>query len=89
MTKELIGFLTLFGIAHFLLIAIPIIDTLQASISWKSKIFWCLFLLFIPLLGVAIFHFRYKTSLFQGKVYEISAAEERARSGTLAPRDHD
>ena len=89
MGKELIGFLTLSGIAHFLLIAVPIIDTLQASISWKSKIFWCLFLLFLPLLGVAIFHFRYKTSLFQGKVYEISAAEERARSGTLTPRDHD
>ena len=89
MSKVLIGFLTVFGIAHFLLIAVPFIDTLQASISWKSKIFWCFFLLFVPLLGVAIFHFRYKTSLFQGKVYEISAAEERARSGTLAPRDHD
>jgi len=89
MSKELIGFLTLFGIAHLLVVAVPIVDTLQASISRKSKIFWCLFLLFIPLLGVALFHFRYKTSLFQGKVYEISAAEERARSGTLAPRDDD
>jgi hypothetical protein len=89
MNNALTGFLLVFGISHFLLIAVPFLNTLQAPISAKSKILWCLFLLFIPLVAVAIFHFRYKASLFQGKAYEISAAEERARSGTLAPRDHD
>ena len=89
MSSALTGFLIVFGAAHFVLIVIPVINTLQASISGKSKIFWCLFLIFLPLVGVLIFHFRYRASLFQGKTYEISAAEERARSGTLAPRDDD
>jgi hypothetical protein len=89
MSTALTGFLIVFGVAHFVLIVIPIINTLQAPISGKSKVFWCLFLIFLPLVGVLIFHFRYRTSLFQGKTYQISAAEEQARSGTLAPRDHD
>jgi len=89
MSNALTGFMVFFGVSHCLLITIPILNTLQASLSAKSKLFWCLFLLLLPLAGVAIFHFRYRSSLFQGKAYEISAAEERARSGTLAPRDHD
>ena len=89
MSNALIGFLIVFGVAHLLLIVVPILNTLRAAISGKSKIIWCLFLLFLPLVGVAMFHFRYRASLFQGKGYEISAAEERARSGTLAPHDHD
>jgi len=87
MDNVLIGFLVILIPIHVLLIWIPITSTLRATISAKSKILWCGFLLFLPLLGVAVFHFNYRTSLFQGKVYEISAAEERARSGTLAPRD--
>ncbi len=89
MNSALFGFLIVVGIFHLLLVMIPIINTLQASISGKSKLVWCLFLLFLPVIGVAFFHFRYRTSLFHGKAYEISAAEERARSGTLAPRDDD
>ena len=89
MDSALVGFLVVFGAFHILLVAVPITNTLQAPISVKSKIFWCLFLIFLPLIGVAIFHFKYRASLFRGKTYEISAAEERARSGTLAPRDDD
>ena len=89
MESALIGFLVVFGAFHVLLVAVPIINTFQASISGKSKLFWILFLILLPLIGVAIFHFRYRASLFHGKTYEISAAEERARSGTLAPRDDD
>lgn len=43
----------------------------------------------LPVLGVAIMHFRYKIGLFNGKAYEVSSAEERARSGTLALDDRD
>ena len=89
MNSALTGFLTVFGAFHVLLATVPVVDTLKAPISVKSKIFWCLFLILLPFIGVAVFHFRYRKSLFQGKAYEISAAEERARSGTLAPRDHD
>ncbi len=89
MDTALIGFLVIFIPIHVLLISTPIAHTLRATISAKSKILWCAFLLFIPLIGAAVFHFKYKTSLFQGKAYKISAAEERARSGTLAPRDDD
>lgn len=89
MDSALIGFLIVFGAFHLLLVVPPIMNTFKASISAKSKIFWCLFLMLLPLIGVLIFHFRYRASLFHGKTYEISAAEERARSGTLAPRDDD
>ncbi|MFT5112301.1 MAG: hypothetical protein ACI8P9_001625 [Parasphingorhabdus sp.] len=57
----------------------------HTSISGMSKILWCLFLIILPLLGALIFHFRFRLSLIQGQAYEISAVEERARFGTLAP----
>jgi len=89
MDKALVGFLIVFGSIHFLLVAIPVINTLKANISTNSKIAWCALLLLLPFIGAAIMHFRYKIGLFHGDVYEISAAEERARSGTMAPHDHD
>ena len=89
MSNTFTGILVLFGITHFVLVVVPIVNTLQTSLPWKSKLLWTLFLLVLPFVGVATFHFRYRSSLFQGKGYEVSAAEERARSGTLAPRDHD
>ena len=89
MDIALFGFLVIFIPIHVLLIVIPISRTLRVPISKKSKMLWCGFLLFVPFLGAAIFHYKFKTGLYQGGTYEISAAEERARSGTLAPRDHD
>jgi len=89
MDSTLFGFLVIFIPLHFLLIVIPISRTLQVPISAKSKILWCGFLFFIPLLGAAVFHYKFKTGLYRGETYQISAAEERARSGTLAPRDQD
>lgn len=89
MNDAIVGMLIVGGIAHIILIAVPIANTLQASISALSKIYWCLFLILLPFVGVSIFHFRFRSSLFQGKAWQISAADERARSGTLAPRDDD
>jgi hypothetical protein len=89
MDKALLGFLIVFGIIHFLLIVIPVIKTLEANITTKSKLTWCGLLIFLPLIGAAILHYRYKIGLFDGATFEISAAEERARSGTMAPHDHD
>ena len=89
MDNALIGFIIIFGTFHLLLVVIPIINTLRASISATSKILWCIFLVLLPFIGVAFFHFRFRSSLFQGKAYERSTAEERASSGTLAPHDND
>ena len=72
MDKALIGFLVVFGILHFLLVVIPITTTLRASISSKSKILWCTFLIFLPFIGAAVFHIRFRTSLFLGKPWEPS-----------------
>ena len=83
------GFLIVGGIVHLFLVLIPIRGTLRAKISKRSKLVWCLFLLLLPLIGVALFHYRFRSSVFQGKGYEISAEEERSRSGTLAPHDDD
>ena len=89
MNSALLGFLGIFIPIHVLLIVIPISNTLRAAISAKSKMLWCGFLLLVPVFGAAVFHFKFRTGLFQGKAYEVSAADERARSGTLAPRDDD
>jgi len=89
MSNALIGFLFVFGVFHLLLVAIPIMSVFQATISVKSKIAWCGVIVLLPFIGVAIMHIRYGTGLFQGKNYEVSAADERARSGTLTPGDHD
>ena len=72
MDKALIGFLLVLGILHLLLVVIPITTTLRTSISARSKILWCAFLVLLPFIGVALFQFRFKTSLFQGKTREPS-----------------
>lgn len=89
MDKAWLGFFILFIILHVILIVVPIAHTLRAAISTKSKLLWCGFLVFVPLLGAGLFHFKYRASLLLGKSYQRSAAEERASSGTLAPDDHD
>lgn len=65
MSNALKGILILVAILHFILIVVPVLETLYASISKKSKMFWCAFLILLPFAGAAIFHFRYRASLFQ------------------------
>ena len=89
MSKSLIGFVAVIGIVHLFLIVIPLKDTLQACISTKSKVAWSLFVILLPIIGAFVFHRWFKSGAYQGKNYEISAAEERARSGTLSPDDKD
>lgn len=72
MTKALIGFLIVLGILHLLLVVVPITTTLRSSISGKSKVLWFAFLLLLPFIGVALFHFRFRTSLFLGKTWDPS-----------------
>ena len=83
------GFLIVFGIIHILFVIIPLLHTLRASISIKSKLIWCGFLVFLPFVGVFIFHRKFDSGLYKGTTYEINAADERARAGTLAPQDND
>jgi hypothetical protein len=89
MSKALIGLLAVIGIIHLFLIVIPIKDTLQSPISLKSKVAWCFFLASLPVIGAFVFHRWFKSGAYQGSNYEISPAEERARSGTLSPDDND
>ena len=89
MSKALIGFLVVFGSFHLFLIVIPLRDTLRASISTGSKLAWCLFLALLPFIGAFVFHRWFRSGIYRGEKYEISAAEERARSGTLSPDDRD
>jgi len=72
MDKALIGILAVLGMVHLILVVVPVVTTLRASISGKSKMLWCAFLLFIPFVAVAFFHFRFRTSLFMGKAWEPS-----------------
>ena len=87
MGKEWIGILGVLGIFHLVLVVVPVVETLKSGLSLKSRLAWSLFLLLTPFVGVALFHFRYRSSLFRGEGWNISAADERARSGTLAPDD--
>ena len=89
MDKAMIGFLIVFGFLHLLLIILPISTTLRASISVKSKIFWCVFLVILPFVGVAFFHFRFRSSLFMGKPYEPSPHDLGVRNPPDSPNDKD
>jgi hypothetical protein len=89
MENALIGFLVVAIPVHLLLIAIPVTTTFRADISIKSKLLWCGFLFCAPFIGAALFHFKFRPSLFRGRLSEINTASERTRSGTLAPCDHD
>ena len=85
----LIGALAVFGTPHLVLVAVPLTETIRSRISPPSKLVWALFLLLLPVAGVAVFHYRYRSSLFGGASFELDAASERARSGTLAPVDRE
>ena len=74
MSNALKGILIVIAIAHFFLIVVPITNTLCASISKKSKLAWCAFLLFLPFVGAAIFHFRYRDSIFQEEDHKTKRA---------------
>ena len=87
MSKEWIGVLALLGVCHLVLVVVPIVETMKSKLSLESRLAWSLFLLLTPFIGVALFHFHYRVSLFRGEGWNISAADERARSGTLAPDD--
>ena len=89
MDKAIIGFLIIFGILHLLLVVIPIATTLRATISGKSKILWCAFLVFLPFIGVALFHFRFRTSLFLGKTWEPSPHDLGVRNPHDSTKDRD
>jgi hypothetical protein len=83
------GFLVLFSVVHLLLIAVPIGTTLRASISARSKMLWIMFLLMLPFVAVAFFHFRYRSSLFLGKPYEPSPHDLGARNWRDSPDDRE
>ena len=89
MENAVIGFLVFFGIFHLLLIAIPIGTTLRAPISGQSKILWCAFLILAPFIGAALFHFRYRSSLFRGKPYQPSAHDLGARNWRDSPDNRE
>ena len=88
MSSALIGALIFVGAIHLLLIAAPLLNTWQSGISLFSKFVWSLFLLSLPLLGVAVFHWFFKATGFQGPAFENSVEDERAKSGTL-PSDRE
>ena len=89
MENTTIGLLGFFGFWHLFLIVIPLRNVARAKISRASRITWCALLVFVPFIGVVIMHFLYGTGLFHRTLYEVSSADERARSGTLAPDDRD
>jgi hypothetical protein len=89
MSNALKGVLILFGVSHLILIVTPILNTLYASISAKSKVLWCSFLLFLPFIGVAIFHFRYRASLFQEESHEIKRAHIAAEKQKYSQYGND
>lgn len=87
MDNALTGFLALFSIVHLLLVAVPIGTTLRAPISVKSKLLWVAFLLVLPFVGVALFHFRFRSSLFLGKPYQPTPHDLGARNWRDTPDD--
>ena len=89
MSQAIIGILVVVGIFHLLLVIVPIINTLRAPISGKSKLIWCAFLVFLPFFGVAFFHFRFRSSLYQGKAYEPTSRDLGGPPSGFSRHDKD
>ena len=53
MDNILIGALAVFGTPHLVLVAVPLTETIRSRISPPSKLVWALFLLLLPVAGVA------------------------------------
>ena len=83
------GVLIFVAVSHFMLIVIPVLNTLYASISNKSKLFWCSFLIFLPYIGAAIFHFRYRDSLFQEEDHKTKHALIKAERQKYSQYDNN
>ena len=86
MDRALLGFLVVFGTVHLLLVIVPVRDTLKARISMASKLAGCAFLLCVPFIGTAIFHYRFRSGLLQAKGWEPSAHDLGARNPDLPGR---
>lgn len=89
MSKAVIGVFAIVSILHLLLAIVPIMNTLRASISRKSKLSWCLFLVLFPFIGVVVFHFYFRSSLFQGKGYEPRSQDLGAPPSGFSRNDKD
>ena len=89
MSNALKGVLILIAVSHLMLIVIPVLNTLYASISRKSKMFWCAFLILLPFVGIAIFHFRYRVSLFQKESDDAKRALIRAEKQKYSQYGND
>jgi len=87
MDAALIGFLALLGLIHVILVVVPVVTTVGAPISLKSKLLWCTFLLFLPFVGVAVFHVKCRASLFLGKPWEPSAHDLGVRKPHDSTKD--
>lgn len=89
MDKASIGILTVVGIFHFMLVVVPMMNTLRASISTTSKLAWCAFLVLLPFVGVAYFHFRFRLGLFQGKAYQPRPEDLGGPASGFSRKDKD
>ena len=92
MSSAVKGVLILLAIVHLFLILIPLMNTLQSSISRRSKLFWSAFLLLLPFVGAAIFHFFFRASVFQEESHETKRAyieAERKRHSLYGNDDHN
>jgi hypothetical protein len=89
MSKAVIGVFAIVSIFHLLLVIVPIMNVLRASISPKSKLSWCLFLVLLPFIGVAVFHFCFRSSLFQDKGYEPTSQDLGAPPSGFSREDKD
>jgi hypothetical protein len=87
MSKEIIGILAVAGIFHLILVIVPVMNTLRASISSKSKLIWCAFLVLLPFIAVTFFHFRFKSGLYQGKAYEPASSDIGGPSSGFSRHD--
>lgn len=88
MDSALIGILFLVAIIHAVLVVIPLIHTMRAPISIRSKLAWSVFLL-LPFIGVLYFHKRFRSSLFLGKAYRPRSQDMGAPPSGFSRRDHD
>ena len=80
--KLLMTTVILASVIHFILIAPSLLNIFTHPFSKQQKMQWTLIVLLLPIIGVLVFHRKYRLGWFVEEGYEPGVMSEIARSDT-------
>ena len=84
-----LGALIALGGLHLLIIFPSLINLFRSGFAAKSKLGWFCLIVFMPIVGVALIHWRHGIGWFLDKPYELSVQNAIARSNAQDGGNND